>query len=165
MLDAIPRENLGEPTFRRPAWLSPETVAFVVGMSDFCLVLGAAALAFAAYSGVMDRTLADPERHVLSAFLAGTLFVGMFERLGGYSLKYPTRLYWQLTRIAMTWMFAVAVLLFLAFVSKTSETYSRGWMLTWMVTAPVLLLIGRSLCRHPGARRLPRTQHCYCRGR
>jgi Undecaprenyl-phosphate glucose phosphotransferase len=154
-LDAIPRENLGEPNFRRSAWWSPETIAFVVGVSDFCLVLGAAAFAFAAYCGVMDGTLADPGRHVLTAFLAATLFVGMFERLDGYSLKYLSRLHWQLTRIVMTWLFAVAVLLFLAFVSKTSEIYSRGWVLTWMMTAPVLLLIGRSLLHAAADTRAP----------
>jgi Undecaprenyl-phosphate glucose phosphotransferase len=125
--------------------LSPEIVTFVVGVSDFCLVLGAAALAFAAYSGVMDRTLKDPGHHVLTSFLAATLFVGMFERLGGYSLKQLSRFHWQLTHIVITWLFAVAVLLFIAFVSKTSETYSRGWVLAWVVTAPVLVLIGRSL--------------------
>jgi Undecaprenyl-phosphate glucose phosphotransferase len=146
-LDAIPRENLGEPNPRRPAWLSPDTVAFVVGASDFCLILAAAALAFAAYSGVLDGTLAEPGHHVLSSFLAATLFVGMFERLGGYSLKHVSRLDWQLTRIVMTWLFAVAVLLFIGFVSKTSEIYSRGWALAWIVTTPVLLLIGRSLLR------------------
>jgi Undecaprenyl-phosphate glucose phosphotransferase len=144
-LDAILRENLGEPNTRRPAWLSPETVAFVVGASDFCLILGSAALAFAAYSGVLDRTLAEPGHHVLSSFLAATLFVGMFERLSGYSLKHLSRLDWQLTRIAVSWLFATSVLLFLAFVTKTSETYSRGWVLAWIMTTPALLLIGRSL--------------------
>ena len=144
-LDAVPREELGERKFRRPAWLSPETVAFLVAVSDFCLVLGAAALAFAAYSGVMDRTLAEPGHHVMTSFLAATLFVGMFERLDGYSLKQLSRLEWQLTRIAVAWMFALAVLLFLAFLSKTSETYSRGWALAWVMATPVLLLIGRSL--------------------
>jgi Undecaprenyl-phosphate glucose phosphotransferase len=154
-LDAIPRENLGKPNFRRPAWLSPETVAFVVGVSDFCMVLGAAALAFAAYSVVLDRTLAEPGHHVITSFLAATLFVGMFERLDGYSLKHLSRLHWQLTRIVMTWVFAVAVLLFLGFVSKTSEIYSRGWALAWIMTTPVLLLIGRSLLRAATDTRAP----------
>jgi Undecaprenyl-phosphate glucose phosphotransferase len=144
-LDAISREELGGLDFRRPAWLSPETVAFVVGALDFCVVLGAAAFAFAAYSGVMDRTLKGPGHHLLTSFLGATLFVCMFERLGGYSLKQLSRPHWQLTRVVMTWMFAVAVLLFVAFVSKTSETYSRGWILTWITTVPVMLLIGRSL--------------------
>src|ERR1700726_3331315 len=58
-------------------------------------------------------------------------------------------------RIVMTWMFAVAVLLFVAFVSKTSETYSRGWVLAWIITAPVLLLIGRSLLRAATDTRAP----------
>jgi Undecaprenyl-phosphate glucose phosphotransferase len=111
---------------------------------DFWLVLAAAAAAFPVYSGIMYQTVAEPERHVLTAFLAATLFVGMFERLGGYRSRQLSRLYWQLTHISMTWGLTVAVLLLAAFFSKTSETYSRGWMLTWIITAPVLLVIGRS---------------------
>jgi Undecaprenyl-phosphate glucose phosphotransferase len=68
----------------------------------------------------------------------------MFERFDGYGLKQLSKLDWQLTRIVVTWVFAVAVLLFIGFVSKTSDIYSRGWAIGWMMTAPVLLLIGRS---------------------
>jgi Undecaprenyl-phosphate glucose phosphotransferase len=142
---AIPREAHGGRAARRHGGLSPELTAFALGVSDFCLVLAAAAPAFTAYSGVMDRTLADPGRHILTSFLAATLFVGSFERLGGYSLKQLSRLHWQLTRVVMTWGCAVAVLLLVAFVSKTSEAYSRGWVLAWIIAAPVLLLISRSL--------------------
>jgi len=142
-LDGIARHAKTGRNARRPTWLSPEIVAFMVGVLDFCLVLGAAALALVGYSGIIDRTLADPGRHLLTSVLAATLFVGMFGRLHGYSLKQLSKLDWQLTHIVMTWLFAVALLLFLAFVSKTSEIYSRAWVLTWMMTTPVLLLIGR----------------------
>jgi Undecaprenyl-phosphate glucose phosphotransferase len=150
-LDAIHKEGHRGRHVRQPAWLSPEIVSFLVGASDFCLILTAAACAFAAYSGLLDRTLAGPGHHVLISFLIAILFVGMFERLGGYGLKRLSNLHWQLMHIVMTWLFAVAVLLLIAFVSKTSETYSRGWVLVWIITTPVLLLIGRSLLRTAAA--------------
>jgi Undecaprenyl-phosphate glucose phosphotransferase len=117
----------------------------VVGVLDFWLILAAATAAFPVYSGIMDQTVAEPERHVLTSFLAATLLVGLFERLGGYRSKQLSRLYWQLTHILMTWGLTVAVLLLAAFFSKTSETYSRGWVLTWIITVPILLLLGRSV--------------------
>jgi len=35
----------------------------------------------------MDQRVAQLERHILTAFLAATVFAGMFERLGGYRSK------------------------------------------------------------------------------
>jgi hypothetical protein len=58
--------------------------------------------------------------------LAATVFTGMFERLGDYRSKQLSRLDWQVTRVLMTWGFTLAVLLLAAFLSKTSEIYSRG---------------------------------------
>jgi Undecaprenyl-phosphate glucose phosphotransferase len=142
-LDAIPQQRSRGSDFQRPAWLSPEIVAFVIGALDFSLVLAAAAAAFAAYSEVMDQTVAEPGRHVMTSFLAATLFAGVFERLGGYRLKQLARLHWQLTRTAASWAVTVSVLLLVAFLSKTSETYSRGWALAWIITAPFLLLTAR----------------------
>jgi hypothetical protein len=63
-----------EPDFQRPVWLSLEIIAFALGLLDWCMVLAAAAVAFAAYSGVMDQRLAEPGRLVLTSFLAATLF-------------------------------------------------------------------------------------------
>jgi polysaccharide biosynthesis protein PslA len=145
--DAVPQQRYRGSDFQRPAWLSPEIVPFVVGALDFCLVLAAAAAAFTAYSEVMDQTVAGPGRHVMISFLAATLFAGVFERLGGYRLKQLARLHWQLTRTSASWAVTVSVLLLVAFLSKTSETYSRGWALAWIITVPVLLLTARCLLR------------------
>jgi Undecaprenyl-phosphate glucose phosphotransferase len=144
-LPAIPREARLARVRRRPDWLLPEIVALLVGAMDFCLVLAAAAAAFAAYSGVMDHKVAEAGRHLLTSFFAATLFVALIERLGAYQVKQLSRLHWQLTRILRTWGLTVATLLLVAFFSKTSETYSRGWVLTWIITVPVLLMTGRSI--------------------
>ncbi|HEX3339538.1 MAG TPA: hypothetical protein VHT68_10225 [Pseudolabrys sp.] len=78
----------------------------------------------------MDQTVAEAGRHVLTSFFAATVFVGLLERIGGYRLKQLPRLQWQLRHILMTWGLTVAVLMVVGFFSKTSDVYSRGWMLS-----------------------------------
>jgi Undecaprenyl-phosphate glucose phosphotransferase len=116
---------------QRFSWLSPAILAWGVGASDFGLVLVAAAGAFAAHYDVVEG--AGPGRHLFTALLAALLFVGGFERLGGYRLRQLSKLEWQLTRVLITWGILVSVLLLVAFISKISETYSRGWMLAWIL--------------------------------
>jgi hypothetical protein len=82
---SVPQERFKRRGVRRPNWPPREIVAaLVVGATDLCLVLGAAAAAFATYFGVTDPTIAAPERRALTSFFAATLFVAFFERLGGY---------------------------------------------------------------------------------
>jgi Undecaprenyl-phosphate glucose phosphotransferase len=81
----------------------------------------------------------------LTALLAAILFVGGFERLGGYRLKQLAKLKWQLTRIVITWGVLISALLFVAFISKISDSYSRGWMLAWIIGALGMQLTGRCL--------------------
>src|SRR5215471_1007677 len=69
---------------RRTDWPSPEILAWLVGASDFFLVLVAGASALAAHYSVVEQ--AGPGRHMMTAFLAATLFVSGFERIGGYRL-------------------------------------------------------------------------------
>jgi len=106
-------------------------------------VLATAAGAFAAHYSVVEQ--AGPGRHLLTAFLAAMLFVGGFERLGGYRLRHLLKLQWQLTRILVTWGTVISALLLVAFIGKISESYSRGWMLGWVVAAVGMQLAGRCL--------------------
>ena len=142
-VNIIPHDVRRERVFRRPAWLSPEIVAVAVGALDFCLIVTTAAGVFTASSGVLDRAVAESGCHVLTAFLAATLFVCTFDRFGGYRLAQLQKLHWQLTRMLMTWAITVSVLLLVAFLSKTSETYSQGCALTWVVVVPLALSFGR----------------------
>jgi Undecaprenyl-phosphate glucose phosphotransferase len=155
---AIGQENHGRHRFARSWRLSPAILVWAVGASDFCLVLVAAAGAFAAYYNVVDGDVAGPGRHLLTASLAATLFVGGFERLGGYRLRQLSRLEWQLTRILMTWGVIISILLLVAFIGKISENYSRGWMLAWIVAAVGLQLIGRCLLEI-ATQRWPQSNH------
>jgi Undecaprenyl-phosphate glucose phosphotransferase len=142
---AIPQRTAPRLLFRRPDWLSPEIWALVVGGIDFCLIPAAAVPAFEIYSRIKEQMVAEPGRHVLTSVLAATIFVALLERFGGYQLKQLPNLRCQLRRSLTAWGLTVAVLLVVGFFSKTSDIYSRGWMLSWMITVPVLVLIARGI--------------------
>ncbi len=142
-LRTSPQEVPKERKSRRPTWLSPDVAAWLISALDFTLISAAAAAAFGAYSEAMDQTVAGIARYLLTALLAATLFVGAFDRLGGYRLTQLPRLQWQLTRTLIAWGITVSVLLLFAFLSKTSDTYSRVWTTTWFIVAPLALLACR----------------------
>src|SRR5438132_5593925 len=114
---------------------------------DICVVVGTGALVFAVYLGVTMDPVAELERYFLTSLLTAVLFVAGFHYIEGYALRQLSMLRWQLTRVAATWAVSVSVLLLVAFVGKVSETYSRGWMLGWLVTALAVMLIERGLAR------------------
>jgi hypothetical protein len=54
-----------------------------------------------------------------------------FQHIDGYTVRQLSMLRWQLTRGAGMWAIVVSVLFLVAFAGKVSETYSRGWILSW----------------------------------
>src|SRR5262249_38244450 len=69
--------------FRRS--LSPEIIGGTAKTSDFCLILVAAVAAFAVYHVITVRSVAEPERHMLTALVAATLFVAAMQYMRGYT--------------------------------------------------------------------------------
>lgn len=58
------------------------------------------------------------------------------------------RAWWSIARRQLVrWAGTVAILLLLAFVTKTSAQFSRRVILTWFVATPMLLLLGTALAR------------------
>jgi Undecaprenyl-phosphate glucose phosphotransferase len=125
--------------------LSSEILAASVAAIDFCLVSVAAAAVFCLYFGILNLSIGDPGLYVPSTLFSATLFVGGFERLGGYQLKQLLRLDWQLTRILMIWAITLSLLLLSGFLAKASESYSRGWAVAWFAAVPVLLSTARGI--------------------
>jgi Undecaprenyl-phosphate glucose phosphotransferase len=126
-------------------WPIREILVMAVVASDFCLLLISATASAGGYFDIVNRPASSTRPYLLPALFAGTLFVGGFERLGGYQLKQLARPRWQLTRVVMTWSITVSLLLLLGFLAKISESYARGWALAWILVAPALLLAGRGL--------------------
>jgi Undecaprenyl-phosphate glucose phosphotransferase len=123
--------------------VSPEVIACVVGVADFCLVIAGTASAFLVYS----YAIGDPQlgRYIITAISAATLFVIGLGRLRGYKLKQLMRLHAQLTQILLVWSGTVSVLLLVAFIEKTSESYSRGWALGSIFVTAIFLIVGRCI--------------------
>jgi Undecaprenyl-phosphate glucose phosphotransferase len=131
------------PRSRRRARVSSETVTATVAALDFCLVAGAGALAFYLYFGIRGNTEPEHARYVVTWLFSATLFVSLFERLGGYKLKRLRLLQWQLIQVLTIWLGTLALLLLVAFIGKISDGYSRGWALAWVGTVAFLLVIAR----------------------
>jgi Undecaprenyl-phosphate glucose phosphotransferase len=132
--EAAPRK----PVTRGPFRLSPIVVSVVSGAFDFLLVVAIAAAAAAVYSRATDR----PVKYtwIVTAILAATLFVGGFERMGGYSLKRSYQLKWQIMHRLIVWTATVSYLLLLGFADRKSDIYSRAWELSWIGIVPAALV-------------------------
>jgi hypothetical protein len=113
--------------------------------TDLCLVSIAAAVVFWFYFDVLNVASAEYGRYVPTTLFAATVFVGGFERLGGYRLKQLLRLDWQLTRTLMMWGTTLSILLLTGFFVKVSESYSRGWALAWFAGVPPVLCVARGV--------------------
>jgi hypothetical protein len=106
--------------------LSPDVLAGIAKLVDFCLVASAAALSFVLYHRSLGQDLPEWDRYGLSAVLGALLFVIGFLNAGGYELSRLKNLRWQLMRTTTIWATVASALLFLAFLCKMSDMYSRG---------------------------------------
>jgi Undecaprenyl-phosphate glucose phosphotransferase len=113
-----------------PFRLSPVAVSVVTGAFDFLLVVATAATVATAYSRETGRAVTVT--WIVTAVLAAMLFVGVFERIGGYTLKRLHQLKWQIVHGLMVWAATVLCLLLLAFADRRSVIYSRAWALSWI---------------------------------
>ncbi|HZB91387.1 MAG TPA: undecaprenyl-phosphate glucose phosphotransferase, partial [Stellaceae bacterium] len=127
----------------RPTPVSPEVVSGSVKLIDFCLILLASVLCFAGYLASDGEGVSAIDRYALTTLLGSVLFVIGFQRLNGYELKRLAALRWQATRIAAIWGATVAAMLLVAFATKASTIYSRGWALSWVALSFGFLLLER----------------------
>jgi putative colanic acid biosynthesis UDP-glucose lipid carrier transferase len=110
----------------------------LVRLVDFALVYGALWLPTYAREGTWD------ERSWTAATVAAALFMLIGQSLRLYRSARGVRLKPQLVRVWTAWFAGVVpVLLFLLFISKQSEEYSRVTVLSWFVLAPFLISVWR----------------------
>ncbi len=81
--------------------------------------------------------------HMIAAFWAVGLFIffghlcDLYHAWRGLSLRY------EFARVILVWAAVVTALLFLAYLSKTSEQFSRRVFLTWFMLTPLVLITWR----------------------
>jgi Undecaprenyl-phosphate glucose phosphotransferase len=126
-------------------FLSPQIISEVTKAVDFCLISGAALGAYTGYLVNLLGSAQDLDRYGLTGVLGAIVFVVAFDRAGGYRFEQLPALRWQITRVLLVWFVTLSVLLILAFVTKVSQAYSRGWTISWTVAALASLLALRLL--------------------
>ena len=106
---------------------------------DFALIYGALWLPTYARAEVWDQ------RSWTAATIAAVLFMLIGQSLRLYRSVRGARLKPQLVRVWMGWFVGVVpVLLFLLFISKQSEEYSRVTVSSWFVLAPFVISVWRA---------------------
>lgn len=139
-----PAQASPKGVLRRPV-LTPEIINGATQAIDFLTILSAAAVAFVVYIIGIYGVSEQPDRYALAALLSAALFVITFRRLGGYGFRRISMYRWQATRVVGTWFGVVSTLVLFAFFAKVSNSYSRGWMLSWTAASLGLLLVERTL--------------------
>ncbi len=114
-----------------------DLVILAVRLVEFLSVMLAGAIALYLWAERIDvADVADYARVILAGSL---IFALVAEIIGSYDVdaQFSLRRAWQ--RVATAWGVTILFLITTGFLLKVSEEFSRGWALTWLVTAGVLL--------------------------
>lgn len=123
--------------------LSPKIISSLTKLLDVVLIALAGVAAFIAYLVTYLESQGDFGRYTLTALAGALLFAAILQRFGGYRFDRLSSIRWQASRVTIAWFGTIAFMVVIAFVAKISETYSRGWAISWAVGAAVLLLSSR----------------------
>jgi Undecaprenyl-phosphate glucose phosphotransferase len=139
-------DDVAGPRLRGRLSLAPEMLAGLIGGCDVCLIVTIAAVVSFLYKPTVHGTV-DRYDYLLTSLLGAILFVAAFQKGEGYALSKLSDYHWQLIRITTIWAVVVSMLLLVAFVTKVSAAYSRGWALIWIAATPAFVLVQRGLVR------------------
>ncbi len=111
--------------------VSPRIVSGAVRAVDAGVVLACAVLAYAAWLAGGRGAVEHYYPVVLVAIL---LQANIFHIAGLYRFESFTNLAYQIGRAAVAWSLVFLLLIALAFLTKTSDQFSRGWTLIWFAS-------------------------------
>jgi putative colanic acid biosynthesis UDP-glucose lipid carrier transferase len=87
------------------------------------------------------------DHNIVAVVLAVSSFYFIAEAKGLYASWRTASVVIELSNLVMAWGMVVVVIVMLAFMSKTSASFSRRVMMTWFVLAPIGLVIARIFVR------------------
>jgi len=100
----------------------------VVRLGDVAIVVVASLVAYWLRHGTFDL----PESYLVALILGAALTAQYFHLARLYELDNLLRLTTQLGRLLASWLAVIVTLLAIAFVTKTSQQYSRTFILLWV---------------------------------
>jgi len=124
--------------------ISREIVTGALKIFDAVAILGTSATAYAAYLTFYRGELPHGiDRYSLVSIVIAAVTLVALELTDAYTFQRIRNARWQIGKIAAIWAVVCGLGLAAAFLTKTSDFYSRGWALSWMVSAFALLCLGR----------------------
>jgi polysaccharide biosynthesis protein PslA len=124
-------------------WLAPKIISGLTKLFDFTSIVLVGAAAFIAYLVAYLESEGEFGRYVVTALVGAGVFTAILQRLGGYRFDRLSNVGWQISRVGIAWLGSISILLALAFTAKLSESYSRGWVISWIIGVGCLLLTSR----------------------
>jgi len=139
-----PLPEMGAKSSRYLRPVSPEIIVGLTKLVDFSSVLLAAYVSYRIYiAGIL--ALADPfNSYGLAALIAAAAFVTGLNRARAFDFSRLGDLRWQATHGFLVWIATASLLLALAYITKISSDYSRGWAIGWSLGVYGLFAVGRT---------------------
>jgi Undecaprenyl-phosphate glucose phosphotransferase len=128
---------------RHPARISLELLALVVQLVDFSAVLLSAQLALLGYNESILKEEIYYEKFGVPVLTGAIVFILFLRWFGTYAPRRLLQFNWQVGRITLGWTLTLSALAVLAFITKISGVYSRGWAIIWTILTFVLLMLVR----------------------
>lgn len=123
---------------------SPISTSLVCGLlriADLCAIGASGAAAY--WIWVAGEPSLHWMTYVLVAMLGALLAINAFHIAGGYSWETVCSISDSLRRTLFAWAGVLALLLVIAFATKTSDQFSRAWLMLWFSFSTVLLATAR----------------------
>ncbi len=143
----------------------------LVRASDALALILTSTLGYSAYNmGFLGQPFTEWLQDLAAPTLLGAIFiVAGFQLAGQYDFERLRSAPSQLPRLFAIWSAAITLLIVVAFLAKSSATYSRGWLLLWwgagfFSVATVHVVAGRALASWQRTGRLRRTVAIYGTG-
>ena len=117
-------------------------LSLIVRLSDICAITISAYICYILPDWPADL---DDQKYIIAVMIGVLLSLILFPMFRTYGSWRGKAWRVQIRTIAVAWITVLALLIVLAFVTKTSTLYSRQWIITWALLGFVLLVVFRSL--------------------
>ena len=121
--------------------VSRDAVSGTLRLIDFCAICASGAIAY--WIWLTDELALDWTTYGVIALFGALLAVNVIHIGHGYSWETLCSITSSLRRTALGWAAVIGVLVLLAFLTKTSEHFSRAWLLLWCALSTATLCVSR----------------------
>lgn len=135
--------------FESPRGAFPsEALPYLLSTGDALIILLVSLFGAFFYHRVTGTPVPDLTAYVALGLIASFIHIVRLSGSGYYDFERAARPRVEITEVVICWFTTTLLLAFFAFLFKIGVDFSRGAFLTFMVVAPVGLLVGRKIEKH-----------------